>query len=395
MKQTVTASPRYLNMNKIIINRGSFRLDEVVFEQGTTTIGRASDNTIALEDTAVSSHHAKIVTLFHTSYIEDLDSTNGTLVNGKSVQKRTLRSGDVVALGNHQLLFQSDNDTQKTSETSETLMLKGSEVKQRLSEFMQAQSQQGKRSPGHPVDANPAIAAENSPDHSSPSKDSNSQQANSAPENKTPPTFGTGSKLNSPSLDREKNQAWLDAKKPPAPAQKPASELKIETATATNSNPSAPAMSVEQTPEQSPENPPAPQALHNTAAAVRASVKTPAAAPASDDSATNTLDSDTPDNGTDDTPTDITTCATINTRTNVATNANDPVISTPPKPTTVDIAAAARAATQRHRNSGYVQNGVMALNRSKPRSKLMPMIWLLIVAVLVAEVVYITYRALG
>ncbi|MGD8594765.1 MAG: FHA domain-containing protein [Gammaproteobacteria bacterium] len=379
-------------MNKIIINRGSFRLDEVVFQQGTTTIGRASDNTIALEDTAVSSHHAKIVTLFHTSYIEDLDSTNGTLINGKSVQKRTLRSGDVIALGNHQLLFQSDYDTQKTSETSETLLLKGSEVKQRLNEFMQAQSQQGKRSLGHPV-----VAAENSSDHSTSYNDSGSHQANIASESKTPPTIGAGSKPNSPSLDREKNQAWLDAKKPLAPAEKPTSVSKTQATTATNSKPSTPAISVEQTPGQSaekPSEPPTPQIPHNTAAAIRASVKTPCATPTSDDTASNTQDDDTANNGVD-TSIDITDYATINTGTKPATTANDPTISSTHKPTTVDIAAAARAATQRHRNGGYVQNGVMALNRSKPRSKLMPTIWLLIAAVLVAEVVYITYRAIG
>ena len=118
-------------MNKIIINRGSFKLDEVVFEQGTTTIGRASSNTISLDDTAVSSHHAKIVTLFHTSYIEDLNSTNGTLVNGKTIHKHSLHSGDVIAVGNHQLLFQSDYNAYKDAENSETVMLKGSEGQSR------------------------------------------------------------------------------------------------------------------------------------------------------------------------------------------------------------------------------------------------------------------------
>ena len=134
-------------MNKIIINRGSFKLDEVVFEQGTTTIGRASSNTISLDDTAVSSHHAKIVTLFHTSYIEDLNSTNGTLVNGKTIHKHSLHSGDVIAVGNHQLLFQSDYNAYKDAENSETVMLKGSEIKKKLSEFIQAHSELSQQHP--------------------------------------------------------------------------------------------------------------------------------------------------------------------------------------------------------------------------------------------------------
>lgn len=387
-------------MNKIIINRGSFRLDEVVFQQGTTTIGRASDNTITLDDTAVSSHHAKIVTLFHTSYIEDLDSTNGTLVNGKSVQKRTLHSGDVVSLGNHQLLFQSDNDTHKSSDTSETLLLKGSEIKERLSEFMQAQSQMEKRNAKHATEASQTIVAEdaNTPAHSvssiDASKDTSSDKANGASDRQIPPAFGINS-ANSPSLDKEKNRAWLEAKKPPIPAQKPApvTEPKFQAETATDSNPSTPSMRVE--PSQ-----PSPQTMHNTAAAIRASSKTPAVMPASDtvtDSLSDdTLNKDTSDHATGD--------AANPSASNIDDNSNDATIATTIKPivhpdkTTVDIAAAARAATQRHRGNnigGYASTGAIALNRSKPRSKLLPMIWMLIVAVLIGEVVYITYRSMG
>jgi pSer/pThr/pTyr-binding forkhead associated (FHA) protein len=138
-------------MNKIIINRGSFKLDEVEFKQGSLTIGRAADNDIKLDDDAISSHHAKIVTLFKTSYIEDLDSTNGTLVNGKTILKHTLRSGDVIAVGNHQLLFQSDESGKKSGDDDDTMVMRKSDISERLNEYIQARNSAGnvpERSPG-------------------------------------------------------------------------------------------------------------------------------------------------------------------------------------------------------------------------------------------------------
>jgi pSer/pThr/pTyr-binding forkhead associated (FHA) protein len=210
-------------MNKVIINRGSFKLNEVVFEQGTTSIGRGSDNTIVLDDTAVSNHHAKIVTLFHTSYIEDLDSTNGTLVNGKSVQKRTLHSGDVVSVGNHQLLFQSDYSAQKESEISETVMLHGSEIKQRLNEFIQAQTEQQQQT-----------TSVRGADTSSGDKAANaalSQKGTGTKPAASKPASGSGAS----SLDIEKNRAWLDAYKKSQSAKKPQSATTSATTSTTTS----------------------------------------------------------------------------------------------------------------------------------------------------------------
>lgn len=128
-------------MNKIIINRGSFKLDEVDFQQNSLSIGRSADNDIPLDDSAVSGHHAKIITVFRSFYIEDLDSTNGTLVNGKPIVKHTLHSGDVIAVGNHQLLFQSDEPASKAPE-DDTLVLQQGAVKERLNEYMQTQPQE-------------------------------------------------------------------------------------------------------------------------------------------------------------------------------------------------------------------------------------------------------------
>lgn len=97
-------------MPKLLINRGNFRVNEVQLEHGTLTMGRESDSHIVIQDSSVSGRHANIVTVFGASYVEDLASTNGTFVNGRKVQKHTLRHGDVVTVGNHQILFESAAD---------------------------------------------------------------------------------------------------------------------------------------------------------------------------------------------------------------------------------------------------------------------------------------------
>ena len=72
---------------------------EVAITRGAITLGRGEDNTVVLKNGSVSTHHAKITTLFNASYIEDLGSTNGTYINGKRIQKHTLHDGDTVLLG--------------------------------------------------------------------------------------------------------------------------------------------------------------------------------------------------------------------------------------------------------------------------------------------------------
>ncbi|MEX2132275.1 MAG: FHA domain-containing protein [Pseudohongiellaceae bacterium] len=98
------------NHNKI----GEFPLDKEVM-----TIGRKDDNDIRIENLAVSGHHAKLLTIFDDSFLEDLNSTNGTFVNGRSVNKIALKNGDVITIGKHELRYvnagkSADSDSEKT-----------------------------------------------------------------------------------------------------------------------------------------------------------------------------------------------------------------------------------------------------------------------------------------
>ncbi|QQL44754.1 FHA domain-containing protein [Sulfuriroseicoccus oceanibius] len=73
-------------------------------------IGRAPDNTIALDDASLSSHHCVITRKGDDFKIEDLDSTNGVELNGKEIDAHTLAHGDVVKMGEIMLTFEADGE---------------------------------------------------------------------------------------------------------------------------------------------------------------------------------------------------------------------------------------------------------------------------------------------
>src|SRR5262249_47225818 len=71
----------------------------------TVTIGRLADNRVVLDHPSVSSHHACVFNEGDQFVVEDLQSTNGTYVNGRRVSRRALRNGDVMQIGKHTILF--------------------------------------------------------------------------------------------------------------------------------------------------------------------------------------------------------------------------------------------------------------------------------------------------
>lgn len=86
----------------------------------TFTIGRKTDNTLVIEDPAVSGHHARIVKVQAVFFLEDLNSTNGTAINGQPITRHQLRDADVIAIGQHRLVFQEN--TQAGVETPASLV---------------------------------------------------------------------------------------------------------------------------------------------------------------------------------------------------------------------------------------------------------------------------------
>ena len=74
----------------------------------TLTIGRSPENTIHLEDVSVSGRHAELVMVGENCYLKDLNSTNGTLVNGQPVTNVILRAGDRIRFGKIEACYECD-----------------------------------------------------------------------------------------------------------------------------------------------------------------------------------------------------------------------------------------------------------------------------------------------
>ena len=93
-------------------------------------IGRKSDNDLSIDDHTVSSRHAKIVRVQSVYFIEDLKSTNGTAVNGRSIERAQLHDADVITIGQHRLIFQdtapsSVASTPAPSDLDQTIVMSG------------------------------------------------------------------------------------------------------------------------------------------------------------------------------------------------------------------------------------------------------------------------------
>lgn len=92
-------------------------------EADHVTIGRNPRNDIHIDNLAVSSHHAAIRKVMNTYFIEDLQSTNGTFVNEKKIDKYELLDGDQVIIGKHSLLFRYKTRAKAQSALDETMVL--------------------------------------------------------------------------------------------------------------------------------------------------------------------------------------------------------------------------------------------------------------------------------
>jgi pSer/pThr/pTyr-binding forkhead associated (FHA) protein len=92
-------------MAKLILSMDGLVLKEIPLLKERTTIGRKPHNDIQIDNLAVSGEHAVIVTILNDCFLEDLGSTNGTLVNGNPVKKHFLQNNDVVELGKYRLKF--------------------------------------------------------------------------------------------------------------------------------------------------------------------------------------------------------------------------------------------------------------------------------------------------
>lgn len=104
-------------MGKLIVTDGNGQVRDFALTKERVSIGRHPDNDIALNDKAVSGRHAVVISILKDAFLEDLNSTNGTLVNGRSVTKHPLSHGDEIAIGRNKLRYETEDggdDFEKT-----------------------------------------------------------------------------------------------------------------------------------------------------------------------------------------------------------------------------------------------------------------------------------------
>lgn len=108
-------------MARLILSLDSQVLAEYNMNKERYTIGRLPDNDVRIDNPAVSGHHSLVINILNDSFLEDLNSTNGTYANGKLIKKHALQHGDVITIGHHQLRFvdvqSSDSDQDEFEKT--------------------------------------------------------------------------------------------------------------------------------------------------------------------------------------------------------------------------------------------------------------------------------------
>jgi pSer/pThr/pTyr-binding forkhead associated (FHA) protein len=96
-------------MPKMIVSIDEVVIKEVQLSKDRTTLGRRPYNDIVIDNLAVSGEHAVIQMAGEQVFLEDLNSTNGTYVNGKAIKRQQLQSGDDIEIGKYRIKFVADN----------------------------------------------------------------------------------------------------------------------------------------------------------------------------------------------------------------------------------------------------------------------------------------------
>jgi predicted component of type VI protein secretion system len=111
-------------MASLVLSFDGEMRDEFEIVKPRTSIGRRSYHDIAIDNLAVSGDHAVIVRVGNKLILEDGGSTNGTLVNGASVEKHPLKHGDVIEIGKYHLKFFDGKTAHTPPEYEKTMLIR-------------------------------------------------------------------------------------------------------------------------------------------------------------------------------------------------------------------------------------------------------------------------------
>ncbi|MEJ2602001.1 MAG: FHA domain-containing protein [Gammaproteobacteria bacterium] len=110
-------------MARLILSLDGQVMAEYNMTKERYTVGRLPDNDVRIDNPAVSGHHSLIINILNDSFLEDLNSTNGTYVNGKLIRKHALQHGDTITIGHHQLRFVDQQVTEDDQDEFEKTMV--------------------------------------------------------------------------------------------------------------------------------------------------------------------------------------------------------------------------------------------------------------------------------
>jgi pSer/pThr/pTyr-binding forkhead associated (FHA) protein len=108
-------------MPKLLLKFNAAVIKEIPLDAEAVTVGRKPDNTVVIDNPAISGHHCRISLQGGVYVIEDLDSTNGTFVNEKRIKKSGLHDNDVVGIAKHALVFLEDKKPEPAAD--KTMMI--------------------------------------------------------------------------------------------------------------------------------------------------------------------------------------------------------------------------------------------------------------------------------
>ena len=98
-------------MGKLVVSLDGVVIKEVQITKDKTTLGRRPYNDIVIDNLAVSGEHGVLQMAGADVFIEDLNSTNGTYINGKAVKKQLLSHNDTIEIGKYKIKFVVDDGT--------------------------------------------------------------------------------------------------------------------------------------------------------------------------------------------------------------------------------------------------------------------------------------------
>ena len=103
-------------MSKLVVSLDNVVIKEITVQKDRITLGRRPYNDIVIDNLAVSGEHSVLLAVGDDLFVEDLNSTNGTYINGKAIKKQLLAHNDTIEIGKYRIKYFADevNDYEKT-----------------------------------------------------------------------------------------------------------------------------------------------------------------------------------------------------------------------------------------------------------------------------------------